>query len=95
MAKVDLVSVDKDVLKRIERNAEDLSELLRGLESTARVIHILGTGDNPNYVDHEDVAHMMGSFREQLTTIRDSVEGIADMAARALIEKLKKIAAVK
>lgn len=87
MAKAELASVENDNLSRIDSIAEDAAELLRGLESTARVIHILGTGDNPNYVDHEDVAHMMGSFREQLSTIRDSIEVISDLVTRAQNER--------
>ncbi len=87
MAQTRLASVENDNLSQIDSIAEDAAELLRGLESTAQVIHILGTGDNPNYVDHEDVAHMMGSFREQLGTIRDSIEGISDLVTRVRNER--------
>ncbi len=86
---------ERDPLKIIEEKASDAVELLKGLEATARIIHVLGMADNPLSIENEDVAHMMSSFREQLTTIRDSVEGIADMADQALIGKSKKVAAVK
>lgn len=86
---------ERDPLKIIEEKASDAAELLKGLEATARIIHVLGMADSPLSLRNEDVAHMMSSFREQLTTVRDSVEGIADMADRALIGKSKKIAAVK
>lgn len=95
MAQIELASVENDNLTKIENIAEDAAELLRGLESTARVIHTLGTGDNPNYVDHEDVAHMMGSFREQISTIRDSIEGISDLVTKARNERRGNVKAAK
>ncbi len=86
---------ESDPLKTIEGPDSDAAELLKGLEATARIIHVLGMADNPLSIGNEDVAHMMSSFREQLTTIRDSVEGIANLAEQALIGKSKKVAAVK
>lgn len=86
---------ERDPLKIIEEQASDAAELLKGLEATARIIHVLGMADNPLSIENRDVAHMMSSFREQLTTIRDSVEDIANLAEQALIGKSRKVAAVK
>ncbi len=86
---------ERDPLNIIDEKASDAVELLKGLEATARIIHLLGVADNPESIETEDLAYMMSSFREQLTTIRDSVEGIADVADQALIGKSKKVAAVK
>lgn len=86
---------ERDPLNIIEAQASDAAELLKGLEATAKIIHVLGLADNPESIDTEDLAHMMSSFREQLTTVRDSVAGIADVADQALIGKSKKVAAVK
>ncbi len=94
MSKTELLSGDNDKLRMIKENADDMAHLLRGLESTARVVHILGTAENLLQIENEDVAHMMASFREQLSTIRDSVEGISDLANEALIEQRKKGKAV-
>jgi hypothetical protein len=95
MAKKELVSEENDALVRIGRNADDLAELLRGLEATANIVHILGMADNPLSIDNEDIAHMMSSFREQLTTIRDSVEGISYMASEARTAQAGTVKAVK
>ncbi|HRB18003.1 MAG TPA: hypothetical protein PK224_19560 [Nitrospira sp.] len=95
MANAEFASIENDALVRIERNADDLAGLLKGLESTAHILHILGMADNPLSIETPDLALMMRSFEEQLATIRDGVEGLSDMASEARTSKLSKVKAVR
>lgn len=86
---------ENDPLRKIERCASDMAELLKGLEATASIIETLGLTENAQDIETENVAHMMSSFREQLSTIRSGVQGIADIADEALLSTPKRAEALR
>ena len=72
-----------------------MAGLLRGLEATATIVSTLGTWNGAPDIARNDVAHMMASFREQLSTIRDVVLEISETAGEAVAVRTTRMTAAR
>ena len=90
-----ITMTDRDTLKRIEERADDLAGLLRGLEGTAEIVATLGSTHDAPPIGTHMVAHMMSSFRETLSTVRDALHEISEIAGEAACLSTKEVATAK